>query len=132
MARTRKKAKGRGGTPPFFRLTHELLDSPLYISLPYTSKALLVDIVRQYNGHNNGDLAVTLSLMERRGWNSNGTMRRALEALENSGLLIRTRQGGKHRCSLFALAWLPIDECKGKLEIEPTITPPLKLSLQRY
>ena len=128
MALTRKKAKGRGGSPPFFQLYHKLLDSPRYINLSHTAKSLLIDIARQYNGHNNGDLCVTLTVMEKRGWTSNSTMRRALNALLEAELILLTRQGSINKCSLYALSWLAIDECDGKLDVISTRTPPFPLS----
>ncbi|SVB86360.1 uncharacterized protein METZ01_LOCUS239214, partial [marine metagenome] len=33
-------------------------------------------------------------------------------------------QGGLNKCSLFALTWFQIDECKGKLDIKSTATAP--------
>jgi len=131
MALTRKKAKGRGGSPPFFQLYHKLLDSPRYINLPHTAKSLLIDMARQYNGKNNGDICVTLTVMKKRGWNSNSSMRRALSALINAGLILLTRQGSINKCSLYAFSWLPIDECNGKLEVNATITPPIPLSIEK-
>lgn len=128
MAMNRSKAKGRrGGSPPFFQLYHRLLDSTIYISLPHPAKSLLMDIARSYNGQNNGDLCVTLKLMRKRGWNSNSTLRRALKALLDANLLTLTRQGSLNKCSLYALTWLPIDECKGKLDVAPTRTAPFPL-----
>jgi hypothetical protein len=128
MALTRKKTKGRGGSPPFFQLYHTLLDSPRYINLSHPAKSLLIDIVRQYNGRNNGDLCVTLNVMKKRGWNSNSVMRRALNGLRAAELVLLTRQGSINKCSLYALSWLAIDECGGKLEVASTRTPPLALS----
>jgi len=119
----------RGGSPPFVRLFHSLLDCPRYIDLSHTAKTLLVDVVRLFNGKNNGDLAVTPKVMKARGWNSNSTLRRALGELLQAELLMLTRQGGRNKCSLYALTWLPIDECGGKLDVKPTITPPIPLSL---
>ncbi len=127
MARSRQKHKGRGGTPPFFQLKHQLLDLPAYIALPHTAKSLLVDIGRQFKGHNNGDLCVTLKVLEPRGWTSSDTMRRALKALIDADLVMQTRQGGRNLCSLYAFTWLPINECGGKLDISETVTPPIPL-----
>ncbi|AUM14884.1 hypothetical protein Kalk_08585 [Ketobacter alkanivorans] len=129
MARNRAKTKGRGGTPPFFQLTHRLLDLPAYIQLPHTAKSLLIDMARQYNGHNNGDICVTLKVMKKRGWTSNGTMWRALQALIAADLVMQTRQGGLNKCSLYAFTWLAINECGGKLDIAPTKGPPIPLHM---
>jgi len=126
-------AKGRpgrrGGSPPFVRLFHSLLDSPRYIVLSHTAKTLLVDVARHYNGRNNGDLAITPKVMKKRGWRSNSTLRRALRELLDTELLMLTRQGGRNKCSLYALTWLPVDECGGKLDIKPCATPPIPLTL---
>lgn len=121
----------KGGSPPFVRLFHSLLDSPRYISLSHPAKTLLVDMARHYNGRNNGDLCVTLKVMRVRGWRSNSTLRRALKALLGAELIMLTRQGGRNPCSLYAFTWLPVDECGGKLDIKPTATPPIPLTLPK-
>jgi hypothetical protein len=36
------------------------------------------------------------------------------------GFIEQTRQGGKNQCSLYAVTWLAIDECNGKLDVNPT------------
>lgn len=130
MARSRLKVKGRGKSPPFARLWHSLLDLPEYIDLTDKSKALLMDLLRQYNGVNNGDFSITLSIMKKRGWNSNGKLTRARDELIEAGLILQTRQGGRHKCSLYGVTWEPLNECAGKLEVEVTPAPILPLSLK--
>ncbi len=51
-------------------------------------------------------------------------------------MIIKTRQGffmnPGGRCALYALTWLPIDECQGKkLEVNSTTTPPRKFSMEQ-
>jgi hypothetical protein len=106
------------------------LDDTIYITLPDPAKALLLDIARQYNGSNNGDLSATLTTLNQRGWTSNSKLRRALAILLDSELIILTRQGGRHQCHLYALSWESIDDCKGKLDIGSTTTPPRPISMQ--
>lgn len=84
---------------------------------------LLVDVASQFNGKNNGDLTAAWSVMRDRGWKSPGTLHKALRALLNAGLIQETRSGGRHRCTLYAVTWRGIDECKGKLDVNPTVTP---------
>lgn len=133
MARNRKNKNGRrGGSPPFVQLFHRLLDSERYLSLSHPAKTLLVDATRAYNGKNNGDIAITLGVLKKRGWNSNSTLRRALSELLEKELIMITRLGGRNKCSLYALTWQPIDECNGKLDVEPTTTPPRPLSLEEF
>jgi len=123
-----KRKKGRSAQ--FVRLFHRLLDDPQYIALSHPAKTLLVDVAMQYTGKNNGDLAITLSMMKKRGWSSNSTLNRALKKLIKAEWLILTRQGGRHKCSLYALTWESIDECGGKLEVKPTTTPLRPLSFR--
>ena len=121
-----RKAKGksitRGG---FFHLFRSLLDCDDFIALKGNNIKLLIDIASQYNGYNNGDLCATLSVMKKRGWNSNQQLSKALKELLERNLIIQTKQGGLNMGpNLYAVTWQPIDECKGKLDMEPTKTPP--------
>ena len=84
---------------------------------------LLVDIASQFNGKNNGDLTAAYSVMRERGWNSTGTLNKARKALLDAGLIQETRSGGRHRCTLYAVTWRGINECKSKLDVKPTIAP---------
>jgi len=86
-------------------------------------KALLW-LVYQYNGKNNGDLSATESMAKSWGIASPQTLSRALKALQEVNLVVKTREGmflnpgGK--CTLYALTWRPINVCNGKLDCEPT------------
>lgn len=82
---------------------------------------LLLDVARQFNGRNNGDLCAALTILRPFGWKSSDTLHWAIKELCHYGLLVKTRQGGLHATSLFALSWLPIDECGGKLDYSPTM-----------
>lgn len=97
-----------------------ILESSEYAALSAFEVKLLVDIYSGYNGGNNGDLHCAWSLMRKRGWSSQDTLNRALRGLLEKGFIEKTRQGGKHLCSLFAVTWLPIDECKNKLDVSWT------------
>jgi hypothetical protein len=119
----RQRHKSGHGKRRFVMLPHDLLDMPEYMDLSHKSKNLLVELLKQYNGKNNGDLCITLSVMKKRGWNSNDTIRTAMKELTDAGFVILTRQGGRNQCSLYGLTWLPIDECQNKLEIPSCRTP---------
>jgi hypothetical protein len=118
----KRKAKWGGG--PFIGIARDFFSSHLLASLsPYAAK-LLWDLLAQYNGTNNGDLTIAWKIMEKRGWSGRSTLNKAQKELLACGLLILTRQGGRHRPSLYALSLLSIDECKGKLEeVRPTQEP---------
>ncbi|MFZ5579257.1 MAG: hypothetical protein ACOZAQ_02165 [Pseudomonadota bacterium] len=116
MARSRYKSHGRkeGGT--FTKLPHNVTTSEQFANLSAYAVKLLVDMLNQYQGKNNGDLSPSFTLMKRHGWSSKATLAKALAELEGKGFIVKTRQGGRHKASLYAVTWLGIDECDGKLE----------------
>jgi hypothetical protein len=135
-SRQREKAKNRTETGRFSQLPHVVLNSPDYIGLTYKSKALLVDLVYQYNGKNNGNLTAALGFLKTRGWVRSATLSSAANELLEANLIIKTREGRFQnpysRCALYAITWQPINECEGKdLEVRATSTPPRKFSLEK-
>src|SRR3989344_5142941 len=103
MARSRLKAKGRADFGSFVALPHAILESQEWAALTAFEVKLLLDVYGQYNGTNNGALAAAWTLVRPRGWRSESTLNRALRGLLDKGFLLKTRQGGKHRCSFFAV-----------------------------
>jgi hypothetical protein len=122
MAKNRSKALIY---PGYLHLHKALVNSEDFKSLKGNSIKLLIDLGNQYNGHNNGDLCATLSVMRKRGWNSNQQLQKALNELVTKNLIIQTKQGGlNYGPNLYALTWQPINECNGKLDVRPTNRPP--------
>jgi hypothetical protein len=62
-------------------------------------------------------------VLRARGWRSKATLHKSLKELRDSGLIVLTREGSLHECSLYGLGWLAIDECGGKLDIKATTGP---------
>jgi hypothetical protein len=92
---------------------------------------LAIDIAAQYRGNNNGDLCATLSVMQGRGWKSSDQLAKAKKELLEKDVIRIARQGGfPKKASLYALTWIPIDDCKGKLDIEATLTSPVNWKLK--
>lgn len=111
--------------PGFLHLHKPLLETEDFIALKGNSIKLLIDVAQQYNGYNNGDLCAALSVMRKRGWNSNQQLQKSLKELLDKNLLIQTRQGGLNiGPNLYAITWQPIDGCNGKLDVKPTHTAP--------
>jgi len=109
----------------FFHLHRPLLDCEDFISLKGNSIKLLIDLGSQFNGYNNGDLCASLSVMRKRGWNSNQQLTKALKELLERNLIVQTKQGGLNLGpNLYAITWQPIDECGGKLDANPTTVAP--------
>ena len=120
MALNIYKAKGRRDSGSFVKFPHRLLEHPAFMALgAHACKALLF-LASQYKGSNNGDLTIAWKVAKAKGLTANGALRLATKELIDSGFVIQTRQGGRNRCSLFALTWLPINNCGGKLDVPAT------------
>lgn len=124
MNRTEKYRRtiGRSQTGSFLALPHSLMEHPNFSSMSPRAVKLLLDLGAQYRGVNNGDLAMTWSIMEKRGWHSRDQLRKARQELLYRGFIVITRQGGRNLATLYALTWRQIDECGGKLDTRPTKT----------
>jgi hypothetical protein len=120
MVDKRARLTGRKGKGKFLGIPHHVLESPAYKALDGWSVKLLVDIGKQYTGYNNGDMNAAYSIMKERGWRSPSTLNKALKRLQEVGLIQLTRQGGKNLCSLYAITWQPVNDCKGKIDIAET------------
>ena len=93
-----------------------MLNHPSFAALSAHSAKLLLDIARQYNGRNNGDLSAAYSVMQReRHWKSRDTLGKALGELIRAGFLECTRRGrqwgvgGTPEPNLYAITWRAID-----------------------
>lgn len=116
-----KEARGGGGFLPF--RTDVLRSEALRNLSPYATK-LLLDLASQWHLGRNGDASAAFeNVMRERGWRSKSTLHKSLRELRESGLIVQTRQGSLHQCSLYALGWLAIDECGGKLDMKSTTRP---------
>lgn len=124
MARARTKAKGRNGKSRYASIPHAVMDHPDFRGLSGSAQKVLMILLRQYNGFNNGDLSATFEQAQEWGIGGKGRWQRALKELQERDLIRLTRPGmfgyaGKH-CALYAVTWHAVDECGGKLEVEST------------
>ena len=115
--------KNRTEKGSFVAIPHCVIRSHGYANLSAYAVKLLNDLLSQYYGSNNGDFQATFSLMRERGWKSKGTLNRAIKELIESGFVEVSRRGGRNKCSLYAVTFYAIDECKGKLDISATNAP---------
>lgn len=116
----RKRAKtGRG----FSMLIHDYFTSLEYAELSPRAVKALVDLYCQFKGSNNGDLCAAWTLMARRGWTSKDQLAKAVAELLERGWIAVTRQGGRRISTLYAVTWLGIDSCGGKLDVRADPTP---------
>ena len=70
---------------------------------------MLFELGSQYRGYNNGDLQATWRRLSKTGWKSKDTIHKALSELEQYSWIIKTRQGGLNKPSLYAVTFLPIN-----------------------
>lgn len=135
MARTLLKSKGRNPSGTFVALPHAVMDSEDFRALSGGALKVLMGLMRQYKGGNNGDLSASFVRAKHWGIGSKSTLVGALEELQQRDLITKTREGRFLKpggcCALYAITWRPIDECGGKIEVSHTVTPPRKFSLER-
>lgn len=122
MARNKRykdaAAKRDGGQ--FFAIPHSVLNGAAYLSVSPHARMLLFDLIAQYKGDNNGDFCAAFSMMQKRGWKSTHTLLKAKKELLDVGLIEETRKGARpNLASLYAVTWLALDDCNGKLDITP-------------
>jgi hypothetical protein len=101
----------------FVALLHAVIRSAEFASLSTFALKVLLDLLSQYKGDNNGDLCATWTIMKRRGWRSRDSLTKGMGELKAADFIVLTRQGGRHRASLYALTCYEIDWCNGKLDI---------------
>lgn len=118
MADKRARHKGRKNHGSYSAWPHACAEHENFAQLSTTARALLFEFLGQYRGNNNGDLCCAFSLLKRRGWKSRDTIERARTELEKFGWIVRSRQGGRNAPNLYALTFIDIHECGGKLEIK--------------
>src|SRR4051812_39838691 len=103
------KKRGRDGR--FASLPYEIFTSPYYAALSPRAVKALVDLLMQYRGTNNGDLAAGWALMRAVGWTSKDQLAKALRELEERGWIVRTRQGTINAPTLYAITFRGINLC---------------------
>jgi hypothetical protein len=118
-------SNGRGSAKhaDFIGTTRKVADSPAFKALPPIARALYFDLRRQYNGHNNGQIAAVLEGTEDRpglaayGWPPRSVFK-YIKVLVEHHLIEKTRQGGigamSKICSLYAFTDSPVMANKEK------------------
>lgn len=125
MARTLEKAKGRRETGAFVPIPCSVLNHDNFKKLSSKAVKLLMDMITQLRFKqggtvNNGDISAAMAVMKPRGWNSKESLNYALKELMYYGFVKLTRQGGRHKASLYAVTWWAIDNCDGKHDVTET------------
>ena len=109
------------GSRQFAPMRTDVLRSEAWAKTSAWGTRLIMDLAAQYRGNNNGDLCMTWSVMQKRGWKSQDTLGRVKKELLDKRWIVVTRKGGRKVPDLIALTFWAIDECGGKLD--PHIIP---------
>lgn len=107
---SRKGFKGTKYNEPFVGIVRSVFAAPAFWRLSPHACKLLLDLIGQYHGDNNGDLNVAWSVVKERGWRSRTTLWRCKAELIDAGFIYVTRKGHMpSTCELLALTWFPLD-----------------------
>lgn len=133
MEPTANKRKNKEISYPFVALPKAVLQGTEYQSLPFSAKALLLELASQYTGGNNGRLTPAHSVLKKNGWSSNNTVLSAKKALLNCSFAVQTRKGHPPRtCEWIAFTWWKLD-WKKDMDIQPKEFPYLNfLTIQSH
>lgn len=106
----RAKFKGHKLNEPFVPIYRSVFEAPDFYGLSSFAAKLLLELISQYKGDNNGNLTAAWSLLKERGWRSKVTLWRAKMELIEAGFVYVTRKGRlPNTCELLALTWFPLD-----------------------
>lgn len=112
MPRIKKPPEAVNGA--YTAVPHRVLDSPAFIGASDRAKSLLLALMRQHNGSNNGRFQLTDKWLAKRGWPSAGLNLKARAELIERDLIVQTKWGGLNMGpNWFALTWLPISNFVG-------------------
>ena len=102
--------KARRDTSPFVGLRKDILKSPHFRSLTSTETKVFLHLYGEYNGSNNGYLALPYNRADEELNISRQLLSKTLKGLEGKGWIEKSRQGGKGRLSYYAVTIEPVDE----------------------
>lgn len=109
----KKRFKGSKYEEPFVGIVRSVFESQAFTDLSPHACKLLLELVGQFRGDNNGDLTLAWSVVSKRGWRSRTTLWRCKHELIDAGFIYVTRIGQfPSTCELLALTWFPLDVSK--------------------
>ncbi len=109
MARRKERLPERVTGSRFAAFPHSVFDSISFAGASDKAKALLLALVRQLNGANNGHLQLTTKWLKKAGYTCPSNNIKARKELIERGLIVQTKFGGLNMgADLFAVTWLPI------------------------
>ncbi|MEI2415493.1 hypothetical protein V8Z80_04845 [Orrella sp. JC864] len=106
-----KRDHRKGALPfKFVAIPVPVLESPEYRALPDAARALLIDLLMQFTGKNNGRVSTSFVALQRYGWTSKSKLERAKAALLQAPFVLVTRRGRPPNTTEWVgVTWLPLD-----------------------
>jgi hypothetical protein len=112
MSRQKKPLEAVSGS--YIAIPHGVLDSVAFTGVSHRAKALLLEMVRQLNGRNNGRIQLSDKWLKARGWKSKGVIFSAKTELLERKLIMLAKQGGlNHGASWYLVTWLAVSNFVG-------------------
>lgn len=114
MARKNKQARLESISGGYGAIPWAVLDSVSFKGASDKAKALLLALMRQHNGNNNGRLHLAKKWLYNQGWTCHENNSKARKELIERGLIVQTKCGGLNMGpDLFALTWYDISNYVG-------------------
>jgi len=104
------KYRKKRGASGFIKIPHFVCNSEEFCNLSVFALKLLIDLMSQYNGFNNGSLTICWQVMTKRGWKSKDTLYKAKDELLLGRWIAITRVGNRKKTSLYALTTYSVNE----------------------
>jgi len=133
MGRTKPNSRGmlpggrKAGGGTFTRVPHALQRHPDYIALTLGARAFLVDLMSQYNGRNNGNLAAAEGVMGKLGYSKRQCIRYREELKERGWIEVTRTPRWPREPYLFRLTWIDVGDWTG----EPVLDEGVRLRPRR-
>lgn len=107
----------------FVSLPHGLLNHPTFSDLSGVASKLLLALLSDYAGNNNGQLTATLSRMKKYGFRSKDSLARGLRELIDLRYIVRTRSQHLRSPALYAVTWFPINPAPAGQPYDAGVSP---------
>ena len=114
---TKSRNRKKRASARYISIDYAVLEHPdFYEANPRCHKMLLY-LLRQFNGRNNGDFSAAYSVLKKFGFRSKDTIASTLEELIERGLIVRTSESKfkntNASCDFYAVTWFQIHGVAG-------------------
>lgn len=114
MAKMKKASRPELISGGYSAIPWTVLDSISFMGASDKAKALLLALMRQHGGNNNGHLHLARKWLYNQGWTCDENNRKSCHELIERGLIIQTKWGGLNMgANFYALTWHIISNYQG-------------------